>query len=692
MRKSILVACTVLAFFGSTPRVLALCGLQVQHPDDLLEAKFGRLGFDRLSKAPTPYQRADRPIDVLHYDLDLQVSLETVDLSGVVVATLMPLAPLDTVTFDFRSEISGSSGMVVDSVTVDGNPVLATHVDDELRIPLSITALPADTLTIEVAFSGRPLRDWILGYGLRNFFDRTDPQLPVLPDEPILQSLSEPDAARSWWPCHDHPFDAATVDLHVTAPTRFELAAPGVMTEDTDLGGGLRRQSWSMSRPIPSYLVSLNVADYVSWTDSVVVDHLVDPVTGQTETRTMPLQYFVPSFEEAAARYTWSKVGRMVQVFAEKFGPYPYADIKYGMSLFQFGGAMEHPTMSSMGQFTVSQKENPDVPGSPGGEWIAAHELCHQWFGDAVRVERWGEIWLNEGLARWSEALWFELEYGPEAGRVWLDRIYRDSYPGSIVDPGALFGTTVYNKGARVVHQLRQVVGDVAFFEALRQYMTDPAIRFGAVNSGDFQAHFEATYGQSLDWYFDPWLNWPGRPSLTLTQYRIAGGVHLEIEQPTDRIYRLPLPLRLVYEDGSFEDRLEWIGESGAVSAFDLLTDQPVTAVAIDPERDWLLDVEVAASYLTPRVELIAAYPNPFNPQLTLSYFAGQPTTLAVEVYDARGRRVRTLRLATVDPGIGTLVWDGSDSGGRPVVSGVYHLRFLAGDGTEERRSVTLLR
>ena len=96
---------------------------------------------------------------------------------------------------------------------------------------------------------------------------------------------------------------------------------------------------------------------------------------------------------------------------------------------------MEHPTMSSMGQFTISSVDN-DL-GAPAGEWISAHELAHQWFGDAVRVERWGEIWLNEGLAQWAESLWFEIHYGEEAGQIWMDSLWRESYPGTLVDPGS---------------------------------------------------------------------------------------------------------------------------------------------------------------------------------------------------------------------------------------------------------------
>lgn len=684
---TLLLAVTILA---GAHDASAVCVLQM---DDLGSPGEGKGAWElrHLEKASTPYQRADRPMDVLHYDLDLTVSMDSLRLAGSVVATLVPTAVIDTVSFDFLSGgDSGHEGMHVSAVALQGIPAQGwSHADDLVRVPLPQSAGPTDTLTVRIDFEGEPKPRFILGCDLRHFLDRDDPRRAPLPDEPVLQTLSEPDAARSWWPCHDHPYDAATVTLSVTGPERFELAAPGVLVEDSLLGGGLRRQTWDMRRPIPSYLVSLNMADYVSWEDSLQVEDLVDATTGEIQTRTLRVEYFAPEIEEEAARYTWARTPQMIQTFAEAFGPYPFADIKYGMSLFLFGGAMEHPTMSSMGQGTVSTTRHPLMP-APNGEWAVAHELSHQWFGDTVRLKRWGEIWLNEGLASWSECYWVEKAYGAEAARAWLDSKYRDSYPGTLVDPNGLFGVTVYDKGAWVVHQLREAVGDSVFFPALRSYMTDPALRFGPVDSEDFQRHFESAYGASLDWFFTPWLHWEGRPSVRAGTYRESGSEHLQIEQPADRVYRLPLPVRLFFDDGRTEDRVVWVGDSGPVTDVDLETTSRVLGLRVDPERDWLLDVSMDGSGGS---VLLTPYPNPFNPELSIPFFVARRGPVSVGIYDLRGRLVRRLVAGVVDAGLPpALRWDGADEHGRKAASGVYFLRLDAPAGSSQVKKVTLLR
>ena len=416
-----------------------------------------RSGPARVTAFNTPLQRNDRPIDVTRYDLDLQVSDTSRHLQGVVGITLTPLVPADQVVFDLYS-----LGMSVESAQVDGAPRPYVHAGDTLVVSLASPIAPGDTVTVTVAYSGTPVRPEGVGFGydIRNLVGAGG-----APTTPVVGTLSEPDGARTWWPCHDTPFDAAQVQLTVTAPDHLLLGSAGVKTEDTLLPAGQRRQTWWMPTPIPAYLVSIALADYVTWTESVGVHRWPGG-----EPTTMPLEYYAPAFLEAEARAAWANTGGMITTFERLFGPYPFADLKYGMALFVFGGAMEHPTLSSMGQSTV---------GGQGTEleWVVAHELSHQWFGDCVRLSRWGEVWLNESFASYSEVLWLEEKYGWPAAREHLMRKRRDDYPGTVVDPPQLFGTTSYHKGTWVLHMLRQVLGRDGLLAAMRGYVTDPSLR-----------------------------------------------------------------------------------------------------------------------------------------------------------------------------------------------------------------------
>lgn len=634
---------------------------------------------------PETTLRPPRPIDVLHYDLRLRVNADNAYLLGDVLVRLVPLRNLDDIVLDFTTTTAAPrSGMLARAVEVDGVQRSFTQDADSLVIDLGAPVTPADTLEVFVDFEGAPVRPEGVGFGWSRRLLR-DENFEPDPDRPVLCSLSEPTGARTWWPCHDHPYDNATVTLTTIGPPQFRLAAPGTRTEDVDLGGGLRSQTFEMTTPIPAYLVSVILTDQVLWTETMTVDELL--ADGTIAQREMDLEYYAPEPLKPDCEYTWANTAEMVRRFSAMFGPYPYADIKYGMALFVFGGAMEHATLSSMGHYTVNQTQNLLYPG-PSQESIVAHELAHQWFGDAVHVGRWGDIWLNEGFARYAEVLWIESFYGADYGKTWLERIRADSYAGPLRDPDGLFTGTVYNKGAWVLHQLRQVLGSDDFLLALRNYVTDPGLRFGPVFIEDFQAHCEAVYGASLEWYFGPWLEQEGRPALSVDWTETATGVSGRVSQPATRVYRLPLPVQLRLASGEVRDEIVWVGEAGAVDEFQIETSSPVVDLRIDAGRNWLLDLDVPARKA---VELIGVRPNPFNPLTTVSFVVRRDGRVRVDVFDLKGRRVRSLFDEGFAPAVHQRTWDGTDDEGDGVASGVYVVR-LRSDAGEDRQKVTLLR
>lgn len=634
---------------------------------------------------PEAATRPPRPLDVLHYDLTLRVNATNAYLKGEVRMRLVPLTDLDQIVLDFTTRSAApNEGMLAVSVEVNGELRPATQDADSLMIDLAATITPQDTTEVFVVFEGAPIRPEGVGFGWSRRFLR-DENFNTDFDQPVLASLSESTGARTWWPCNDHPFDAATVTLTTIGPPEFRLAAPGHRVSDEILPGGLRQQVADMTTPIPSYLVSVVLTDQQLWTDSLMVDEWHPD--GSITQRQMDLEYYAPAPLVADAQYTWANTPEMIRRFQDMFGPYPFADIKYGMSLFVFGGAMEHPTLTSMGDYTVNQLQNPIFPG-PGQESIVAHELTHQWFGDAVHLGRWGDIWLNEGFARFGEVLWLESFYGAEYGKIWLDRIWRDSYPGPVRDPDSLFGGTVYNKGAWVLHQLRQVMGYDELLTAMRNYVTDPDLRFGPVFVEDFQAHCEAVYGQPLDWYFTPWLEQAGRPALNVNWSAIAGGATMTVAQPASRVYRLPLPVQLVLADGTLQDQVVWIGENGPDDTVELVAPAAVVDLRVDAGRNWLLDLNLPRPAA---VQLLGIRPNPFNPLTTLSFVVRSDSRVRAEIFDLRGRKVRDLFDQQFTPGVHEQDWDGTDDRGRAVASGTYLLRLSSGE-YEDRRKLTLLR
>jgi aminopeptidase N len=436
------------------------------------------------------------------------------------------------------------------------------------------------------------------------------------------------------------------------------------------------------------------MADYEVWSESATVTSLD---TGSPIT--MPVQHFANTARRPHAEYSWQNTVEMIEYFDAILSPYPYGDLKYGHALFTFGGAMEHPTVSSMGSLTASLSQSA-IHSGPRADWIVAHELVHQWFGDSLRLARWGEIWLNEAFASYGEILWLEQKYGYDVAKLWLhdDKLF-DFYPGTVRDPAptlGLFSTTIYDKGAWVLHMLRQVIGRDGLIEAMRRYAERH--RFQPVTTEDFVAVCDEIAAEqggaqlvdgSLSWFFEQWLDREDRPELRFDWLQNASSATvLRVQQPGD-VYRLPLLVRVDFEDETSADFDVII--DGADFVVELPTSKSVRRVALDPDGDWLLNKSTATSGAPSLAQLLPAVPNPFNPRVALRFFLAEPAYVKLRVFDMRGRLVNTLVDGLQPSDLTQVNWDGSDATGARVASGVYVVYLTSAQGVEQSQRVTLL-
>jgi len=647
----------------------------------------------------TPLTRDDRPMDVTRYEISLRVSDVVDSLWGDVAVHLTALAPLNQVDLDLFRE-----GILVEEVDVDATPSGFTHLDETLRVPLAFTLFPGDSVTVRVRYRGSPVPFGFIGYELSRFRRGTFEGMPV------IETLSEPKAARSWWPCHDTPYDAAPFSIHITTPADLTVAVPGFdrsqITEEL-LPGGLKETSVEMTEPIPAYLFSLAISDYDYWTQTARV---TDFPTGQPVD--LPVEYYiarplVPGTVDwfGQSQFSWSMTPDMLEYFDQVFGPYPFARQRYGMAMFTWGGAMEHPTCTSMSQNFVTSAVS-GLTGGPLWEFIVAHELSHQWFGDCVRVERWGEIWLNEGFASYCESIWIEHRYSKEIADIYRKNHYHDfidSFTHSLVDPPAndLFGVVSYRKGAMVLHMLRMIYeerwpgqGLEKLLTTMREYVTDPALRFHPVRSADFQRHAESVYGEPLDWYFDPWLHRDGVCHLTTRWSQQDGQLNLRMEQDPANHFRLPLPVRMYFASGDSSDA--WVWTTDPLTLTSIPAAGEVVGVVVDPGLDFLVSTDTAPTApAAGGVFLRAGYPNPYLPGNGVVFrvpaYAERASRVQAELFDRAGRLVKVLFDADVSAGPVDLHWDGRDGSGNPVSSGLYLLRLRTG-GVENAQRVVLVR
>ncbi|MCF6239031.1 MAG: M1 family metallopeptidase, partial [Candidatus Marinimicrobia bacterium] len=431
--------------------------------------------YDRLAKSALRTDVWDW--NVHYYDLAFDIDIDTEIIQGVTVVHFTSNTPdLESIQLDLNS------GLTVDSVFLDG--AVFNHASDMLSVSLAGSYGIGEPVAVGIAYHGHPEES-----GFQAFEFGT--QYNVVGGIPMISTLSEPYGARTWWPCKDVPTDKAdSVRISITVDEGLTAVSNGLLTSEVSNLDGTKTWVWEHKYPITTYLVSLAITEYEYWEDTFYF----------TNGDSMPLEYWMyPSYATNTNIDRWNLTANMVGIFNEVYGDYPFAEEKYGMAQFGWGGAMEHQTCSSMGS---------------SGENTIAHELAHQWWGDLVTCSNFHHIWINEGFATYSEALyWGEKngEYAYHEHMASKDNNYTGSiYRSDTTNVWSIFNYIVYGKGAWTLHMLRHVIGDENFFETLAEYRD--IYQFSHASTEDFQSVAEAVWGQDLEWFFDQWIYGSGKP------------------------------------------------------------------------------------------------------------------------------------------------------------------------------------
>ncbi len=509
--------------------------------------------------------------DVFFYRLDLDVT----DLSGEIIwgtastYAVSLVEGLNTVLLDFSEE------MEVDGVTSGGEPLGYNHHNDSLEIHLNQTYNAGEQFEVSVSYHGHPglsYFGYVFWWDTHNGF-------------PIIQTLSEPWGAREWWPCKDVPSDKAdSADINYTVRDDMIAASNGVLVEVIDNGNGTKTYKWQERYPITTYLISLAATNY----------EIIDDWYYTLDADSMPITHYVYPEHYNNALEDLSITPDAIACYADLFMEYPFTEEKYGHAIYEWGGAMEHQTCTSYGSGLIW--------GNHWYDWILVHELAHQWWGDMVTCATWPDIWLNEGFASYCEALWQEHIGGWNAYHYYM--VYRLTVgdpSGPIYNPDPLFGgNTVYHKGAWVLHMLRRVMGDEAFFEGMIDYGT--RYMYESAITTEFIAAMEDHYPTGdLFWFFDPWLYGVNRPRYQYSyMYEDLGGGEYEVfihvnqiqSQPTP-FFTMPIDFRI---NGYSGDTLVSVWNDTLVADWRVvLHDQP-TGIELDP-YNWILKYTSTTSY-----------------------------------------------------------------------------------------------
>jgi len=453
-----------------------------------------------------------------------------------------------------------------------------------------------------------------------------------------------PEGARKVFPCWDRPSDKATWDLTAMVPATVRLGSTGYLADST-LSGDTLWYHWVSGHPVSTYLITWT--SYTNWGIHLFYwNNIYDPNDSipillykkPTELITMPVE----------------KIPLMTDLYAEKFGPYPFTKIGFAtITSFPWAG-MENQTMVNL------------KPGGYNDEFLIAHEHSHQWFGDMISPGTWADVWLNEGFATYVTELWREQQYGYNAYKTKMNALanyYLSQNPGwALYEPvwavqtpsaGVLYNVAMsYDKGACVLFQLRYVLGDSLFFEVMNRYATDTNLMYGNAVTEDLVEITSQVAGEDYSWFYEQWVFSPNHPVYQNRWERqdLGNGqfqVTLSIEQiQTNTVfYRMPVEVLVSFSDGTDTLVTGWNDSNPQTLSWTF--NRYPEGVTFDPNRMILLkeaETTVGLRRLPASGSLLNQNePNPFYLNTTLTYTLAEPEHIRLSVVDMTGKTVMVL-------------------------------------------------
>ena len=616
---------------------------------------------------------ASNNFDVIFYKLDLKIITSPQYLSGNVLMKARSVAnSINSIQLDL------SNSLTIDSVKVDKIKTSFSQSTSSFSVTLPRSYSLNEIFEVETFYRGTPQSG---GFG--SFVFSTHNNIPW------VWSLSEPYGAKDWWPCKDHPNDKAdSADIIITCDSSFKVGSNGKLFSVSKNLDGTKTFYWKERYPIANYLISVamtNYTEFSNWfkysaTDSMEV-----------------LNYVLPE-KLVTAQQNLPRTVDMLSIFSNLYGLYPFIKEKYGHAEFGWGGAMEHQTMTS----TTTYSEN-----------TIAHELAHQWFGDLITCANWPNIWMNEGFATYSEALYREKMYGSTA--YWQHMTTKMNSAKNAIGTIYIYDTSsvsklfssslVYSKGATVLHMLRHVLGDSIFFKSMVSYANHSSYKFNVATTENFQKVCEQVSGKNLEYFFKEWIYGEKYPqyeywwkvNTALPNYTLEVGLTQTTGTTNPLFFTMPIDLKITAQNW---DTTITVFNNLQKQIFLIQLEKIPISVALDP-LNWILKTSkqvstfVTSNEIPNSFQLYQNYPNPFNSETVISYQLSANSFVTLKVFDVLGKEVATLVNEKLSAGSYSVNFNASKlshqkTGG--IASGVYFYRIAIHSDKLQTNSKSIVR
>jgi aminopeptidase N len=508
-----------------------------------------------------PYDSGGRPdpdeavYDVGFYDLAVRVNPADSTITGRVTMYATTVAPATRVAFDLDTLLAVESLLLVQD-GAEAN-LAVERCGGRVRVVLPRTWQPGEPLVLRVAYGGRPRvaprPPWDGGIT----WERTPSGAPW------IATSNQTIGADVWWPVKDHVSDKPdSMAITVTVPEPLVVASNGRLLGSAVDADGWRTWEWFVSTPISTYNVALNIAPYRTIRERFV------SVAGDE----FLVAFYVLPEDEERGRALFPEILEHLRWYEQVLGPYPFRVDKYGVAQTPHLG-MEHQSIIAYG----ANFSNASMTG--GIDWgfdaLHHHELAHEWWGNLLTNADWKDMWVHEGFGTYMQVLWLEDTQGMPRARAYLGNMRRmignqlPMAPTESQSAQEIYrGHDIYYKGAWVLHTLRWLIGDDAFFRALR-HMVYPdaalahssdgrAVRF--VASRDFEIIPASESGRDLAWFFDAYLRSAELPRLDASSK--DGRVRLAWVSPSGEPFPMPVEVRI----GEAATRLDMAGGTATVT------------------------------------------------------------------------------------------------------------------------------
>jgi aminopeptidase N len=513
------------------------------------------------------YRAAPKKInDLVHTKLNAKFDYSKSYLNGEVWITLKPhFYATDSLLLDAK----GMNIYKVDIVKAGKNiPLKYTYDSLFLNIKLDRTYQRTDNYVVYINYTAKPDEFHVAGSAAITdakglYFVNPKGEEKDKPTQ--IWTQGETEATSVWVPTIDRPNQKTTQEFNLTVPAKYVTLSNGKLTAQKKFADGTRTDTWVMDLPHAPYLFFIGVGDFAVVKDSY---------------KGKEVSYYVEKEYEKVARRIFGNTPEMMKFFSEKITGIEYPWVKYSQIVGRdyVSGAMENTTATLHQE--SAQQDARELIDQNTWEGTIAHELFHQWFGDMVTAESWSNLTVNESFADYSQYLWLEYKYGSdEAGfenysemQAYLSSASsrnKDLVRFYYNDKEDMFDLVSYQKGGRILHMLRNFVGDSAFFRSLNEYLTTN--KFGTGSAIKLKLAFEKVTGKDLNWFFNQWYFGSGHPNLDISYgYDDAARtarVYIKQTQPGEKLFKLHMPIDIYHGAGKVR-HMVWVENKADTFSF----------------------------------------------------------------------------------------------------------------------------